>query len=351
VSSESVQSGETLTNPTIGTSVIGAHPELTATLDSGTREGIRFGNYTLERKLGSGGMGEVYAATRLGTADVVALKTLSRISATHIYRFKREFRALADVAHDNLIKLFELGVGPENRTFFTMELLDGEPFVSWVRRGPIGDGLPDLARLEAALRQLVAGVMCLHDNGCVHRDLKPSNVLVTPTGRVVILDFGLISELGEPEHGVTRDGQLLGTPIYMAPEQALAEPAGPEADFYAVGVMLYECLTGKPPHTGSLNQLLADKQRSLDLDVRFSNLPERWRDLCVELLERDPKRRLDGSALMARLDASTTNASTSAVMGEVFVGRREELAKLHEAYADLGRTRAPVIVHLRGRSG
>jgi serine/threonine protein kinase len=199
----------------------------------------RLGRYRLERRIGAGGMGEVFRARHVETGDEVALKTLSSTTATRLYRFKREFRALADVSHRNLIRLYELVVPEEGTAFFTMELLDGRPFVEWVRGSTPAGTLPDLERLEQALRQLVEGVHHLHTHGCIHRDLKPSNVLVTGEGRVVVLDFGLVSELSEPDRGITRDQQILGTPSYMAPEQALAKPVGPAADWYAVGVMLF----------------------------------------------------------------------------------------------------------------
>ncbi len=313
--------------------------------DTATPHGVRLGDYMLDRQIGKGGMGEVFAARALERGHTVALKTLSLASAAHLYRFKREFRALADVTHDNLIKLFELGVTPAGQTFFTMELLEGEHFVDWVRRGVPPETLPDLTRLEVALRQLVSGVLRLHDSGCVHRDLKPSNVLVTADGRVVVLDFGLISE---PEHGVTRDGQMLGTPAYMAPEQALGQRAGPAADFYAIGVMLYQCLTGRLPHTGTVMKMLVDKQYSLDFDATLQLAPVRLRELCLALLERDASRRLDRAGILARLEGGPPAAHAG---NEVFVGRLEQLAELHDRYAELCRHNSPVVVHLRGGSG
>ncbi|MCA9708884.1 MAG: serine/threonine protein kinase, partial [Myxococcales bacterium] len=214
---------------------------LPAAVDSGSSgsatPGLSFGDYVLERRLGAGGMGEVYVAQRSG-GPPVALKTLSRTSARHVYRFKHEFRALADVSHPNLIPLLELGVSEDGRTFFTMELFAGEPFVDWVRRGAEPGAPPDFGRLEHAMVQLVDGVGALHRQGCVHRDLKPSNVLVSEAGHVMILDFGLVFELDEASAGVTREGQVLGTPAYMAPEQALGQRVGTAADLYAVGAML-----------------------------------------------------------------------------------------------------------------
>src|SRR5262245_49947866 len=224
--------------------------------------GNTLGGYQLERRLGSGGMGEVFAARASDDGPLVALKVLSEVHATRLYRFKREFRALADVKHENLIALDQLVVLPTGQAFFTMELVDGISFVDYVRgQTPVGQ-LPNLVRLERALRQLIAGVHHLHLARCVHRDIKPYNVLVTSDGRVVLLDFGVISELSEVgDEGMTRDGQMLGTPAYMAPEQTGADTTGPAADFYAIGTMLFECLTGALPFRGSVLDILMEKRQ------------------------------------------------------------------------------------------
>ena len=137
-------------------------------------------------------MGVVYEVHDNVRDEVVALKTLLRTGAADLYRLKREFRSLADVTHPNLVCLYELFV-EDDRCFFTMELVKGVSFVDYAR-GPDAPGRSD-DRLIRALRQLIDGVSALHRRGKLHRDIKPSNVLVTPEGRVVILDFGLIAEL------------------------------------------------------------------------------------------------------------------------------------------------------------
>ncbi len=314
------------------------------------RVGERHGPYQLERRIGGGGMGEVFAARRVGTDEVVAVKTLSKAHATLRYRFKREFRALADVEHRNLVRLGELVVSDAGPSFFTMELLDGSSFTSWVRRATPPGRLPDLARMEGAVRQLVEGLECLHANNCVHRDLKPSNVMVTREGRVVILDFGIISEIGDSDHGMTRDGQILGTPIYMPPERASGARGGPAADYYAVGVIVYECLTGQLPFAGPAMSVLLDKQLDTTPDpgLVFETIPARWRDLCVQLLHRDPNRRPTGSELLVKLGVGGPRLRPAEA---VFIGRQAEFEVLRRALADVGEHRQAVIVHLRGRSG
>jgi serine/threonine protein kinase len=368
--------------------------------------GTRLGEYVLERRVGIGGMGEVFAARHVASNELIALKTLSSTSATRLYRFKREFRVLADVAHRNLIRLYELvvpdgnpgastsGMSGMSRTrgslggvevsssatstacatppelsdlpdhlkhstkpehglaFFTMELLDGEPFVDWVRtKTPAGTLTPALLeRLELGLRQLVEGVHHLHVHECIHRDLKPSNVLVTAEGRVVVLDFGLVSELSDPDKGITRDGQLLGTPSYMAPEQATGQRVGRAADYYAIGVMLYQALTGHLPFRGSILQQLVAKQSGVAPDPRDAaeGVPDWLGNLCVRLLALEPEARPSGQELLDHVRAAQVPASESA---QVFVGRRGELASLRAAVHELCERRSAVIVHLRGRSG
>ncbi|MEM9454845.1 MAG: protein kinase [Myxococcota bacterium] len=310
--------------------------------------GARLGNYQLERKLGCGGMGEVFAARHVHTGARVALKILSTTSGTRLYRFKREFRVLADFSHRNLIHLFELVVPQGGPAFFTMELLDGQFFVDWVRGStPVGE-LPELDRLKEGLRQLVEGVSHLHAYDCIHRDLKPSNVLVTSDDRVVVLDFGLVSELSEPDKRVTCERQILGTPNYMAPEQARGEQVGPAADYYAIGVILFECLTGRMPHEGTrLNPFIAKQETTVDPGAEIARLPEDLRDLCVQLLTRDPESRPSGREILQRLQA--TNTSKTGLRS--FVGRRRELSVLHAALQEVERRDGAVTVHLRGRSG
>src|SRR5689334_10222061 len=192
------------------------------------------GRFQLLERLGGGGMGVVYAAHDQALDRRVALKTLRCADPAAIYRFKAEFRSLVDVAHPNLVTLHELTMAA-GEWFFTMELVKGSNFLSWVRR--------PAPRLRIALLQLAEGLSALHAAGKLHRDIKPSNVLVNGEGRVVVLDFGLVTEL-VPRERQPWDLQFAGTPHYMAPEVLGGEAASPASDWYSVGVMLYEALTG-----------------------------------------------------------------------------------------------------------
>ena len=329
--------------------------------------GARLGEFEILRRVGSGGMGEVYAVQRPGDERVLALKTLAEVHAARLYRFKREFRALADVKHDNLVALDELVVLPDGKAFFTMELIDGVDFVDYVRGDTPKRQLPNLVRLERALAQLVAGIHHLHVHRCIHRDIKPSNVLVTREGRVVILDFGVISEMSDGDDGVTRDGQMMGTPAYMAPEQAGGLQAGPAADYYAVGTMLFECLTGELPFRGSVLDILIDKRHGevpdprahLDGSVTRADRAGVLIDLCRRALAVEPDQRARGHEFLAVLGDVRERSGTFAKPVEIrpgpgqatFVGRAAELAELDDGLAVVRDQLAPVTVHVRGNSG
>jgi serine/threonine protein kinase len=207
--------------------------------------------YVVRHLVGAGGLGVVYAVDDRLRDQTVALKTLRRLDPDSIYQLKREFRNLADVAHPNLVTFHDLCID-DDHCFFTMELVDGDTFVDYVRR-PEGDRED---RLRRALPQLIAGVEELHRRGIQHRDLKPSNVLVNGDGRVIILDFGLTSPLLAETAG---RGELAGTPAYLAPEQCLGVAGTHASDWYAVGATMYHALTGTTPFTGTIRDVIQRK--------------------------------------------------------------------------------------------
>ena len=215
--------------------------------------------FELVRRLGTGGMGVVYeAADRAQAGTRVALKVLTSLSPSSIYRIKNEFRRLSDVLHPHLVTLHEL-FSHDGQWFFTMELIEGVHFDAFVRTP---SGGYDRARVISTLRQLTEGVQAIHDAGKLHRDIKPTNVLVTPQGKVVIVDFGLARDSEQSDAGLTDPG-FVGTPAYAAPEQLDAASTTTASDWYSVGAMLYEALTGKLPFDGSgLNVMLTKQQKS-----------------------------------------------------------------------------------------
>ncbi len=266
--------------------------------------------YQIRAKLGSGGFGVVYRAFDRQLGTEVALKTLTRLDPQAIYRFKREFRALADVTHENLVQLHDLVAGDE-RTFLTMELIEGCSFLEWVRPG----SRVDLGRLRDAARQLARGVEALHEANVLHRDLKPSNVLVARDGRVVLVDFGIVIDLAERIDDRTDAGAVIGTPEYMAPEQGRGVSLGPAADWYAVGTILFEAISGRRPFVGSPVSVLLEKSRSEPprLSTIVSDVPAALDELCASLMRLEPEARVGGAAVLAAFDASLQGEVVGAV--------------------------------------
>ncbi|MFW6066760.1 MAG: serine/threonine-protein kinase PknK [Myxococcota bacterium] len=347
--------------------------------------------YTIQRKLGEGGMGVVYLARDNERGTEVALKTLSRMSPAALYRFKHEFRALADIRHPNLVSLHELVAAP-GQWFFAMELVEGTPFTRHVRgprstsptpraerptlvlrnRGEEEDAkrssglMPrdlrrygaDEERLRPCLAQLCEAVDFLHQQGMLHRDIKPSNVLVTREGRVVVLDFGLVRDGTAPAEELTPEVAMIGTPGYMAPEQVLCWPATPAADWYAVGTILFEALTGRLPFEGSVEEILGRKRAepAPPPSAIVDDVPEDLDRLCVDLLQTDPERRPTGREILERIDRRAANPSIrpSSVPpppdDHVFIGRQSQLAALEAAFEAVGPSE-PVLVRVSGGSG
>jgi len=305
--------------------------------------------FRLLRRLGSGGMGIVYAAEDRKRHEVVALKTLLWADAAAVYRLKKEFRSLADVMHPNLVALYEL-VARDDNWFYTMELIDGVTFLEYLRRSP-----DRVEGLRALLRQIAAGVAAIHGAGKLHRDLKPSNVLVTRDGRAVILDFGIASDTASPtsaprtvEHGIW------GTVEYMAPEQADGA-AVPESDWYALGVMLYQALTGQLPFVGTTRAVLSQKwvEEPPRPDSLDPTLPGDLVQLCVDLMARAPSNRPDDAAVLDRVGAAEPRYPTGrsvVVSAGAIVGRERHLTVLRDAFLETRRG-APVRVYVHGLSG
>jgi tetratricopeptide (TPR) repeat protein len=364
------------------------------------KEFIGTERFTLRRRLGAGGMGVVYEAHDREMDKMVALKTLTRAEAAHIYRFKREFRTLADVSHPNLALLYEL-MSDGRHWFFTMELVNGVTFIQYVRpeaddeltdgadntllgprqlpavntdteaqtvdfdsshliyksgeMAPLDDASPyqlDETRLRSALRQLAEGVNRLHEVGKLHRDIKPSNVLVTEEGRVVILDFGLVEDI-QPE---LHETLLAGTPDYMSPEQGAQMAISKASDWYSVGVILYQALTGRLPFKGRFFEVMSRKQTRDPIQPIEINreVPRDLNELCVKLLRRDPEARPTGREVLQALGSRTTAGVPGFVLPSMlegpFIGRVPQLAALHDAF-DATREGQTVAVYVHGNSG
>jgi hypothetical protein len=317
----------------------------------------RLGPYRILRWVGAGGMGVVYEAIDEERGARVALKTLLAMAPGALFRFKQEYRSLADLAHINLATLYEL-MAIDDTWFFTMEFVDGVNFLEYVWGGsapPPGPGLPPdaEARLRAALRQLAIGVETLHAASLLHVDLKPANVLVEPSGRVVILDFGLVQSL-DRERGESSEGELTGTPLYISPEQVLGAQPGRASDWYAVGVMLFQALTGTPPFDGGAMAVLMARTYAPAPDAasRRPGLPADLTALCSELLAQEPAQRAGGRQVLAACEGARepSGSSPEHTIRTPLIGRDGELAELHRL-CDGGAPGEPLCVFVEGASG
>ena len=234
------------------------------------------GRFQIRRRIGSGSFGIVYEAFDPVRNKVVAVKALRQATPDALSRFKREFRSLSDIAERNLVRLYEL-ISEGDQWLVSMELVRGRNFIEYVRGAPFTtaddeepklydfeNGSADLFRLELALPQLASGLNALHGAGKLHRDIKPSNVLVAEDHRVVLLDFGLILET-DGLSSLDGTQATSGTPAYMSPEQGAGEPLGPASDFYSVGIMLYEALTGRVPFRGTYLEVLNAKRAQVTI--------------------------------------------------------------------------------------
>ncbi len=353
-------------------------------------------------KLGEGGMGIVYDAYDETRDMRVALKTLRNLDPDSLYRFKREFRALRDLSHPNIVTLYEL-ISEGRDWFLTMEPVSGTDFIAHVRghrkveeldlpaagsgklatvtestrtipnagRWPLQTypvdnanqdrlqkpipvtGVVDIGRLRRALAQLAQALCALHSVGIVHCDLKPKNVCIAEDGHLTLLDFGIVAEMGlhiEPR----RDDAIAGTPAFMAPEQAQGAAPSNAADWYALGVMLYLALTGRLPFAGSSSQIIAAKQVFQPPPVGdfVADAPIDLERLCLRLLSRDPSQRPGDTEVLAALGTAPLAPLIDSPGSEtdVFVGRVHDLRELRQIYDDVAAGQAQWVV-IQGPSG
>lgn len=246
-------------------------------------------DYEIHQELGRGGMGIVYRARQVSLNRFVALKMINKSheSPHDLQRFRRECRAIAGIQHPNIVQIYSVGAYC-GKPYITLELCSGGTLYLRLR-----DGLPSGIQTANWLEQLCRGIQAAHNAGVIHRDLKPENILLVADGTPKITDFGLARKLDDL--GQTNTGDLLGTPPYMAPEQARGEKTIDHgADIYGLGAILYECLTGKPPFRATN---VADTLYQVQYEVPVSpyslnrSVPIDLDTICMKCLQKDPTHR------------------------------------------------------------
>lgn len=363
--------------------------------------------FLIQECLGAGGFGAVYRAFDKEQNTLVALKTFTELEAEALYAFKQEFRSLADVTHPNLVELYELFFD-KDQWFFTMELVEGVNILDYICQplaeedlwrgitqevssslNSLDTPIPDLEpswktkaasanaetisdskinpitkrlksparfdRLRRVLKQLVEGLNALHEAGKLHRDIKPSNVLVTKQERVVILDFGLVTEVTGQKSGKVKT--IVGTPTYMSPEQGAGQVVTEATDWYSMGVVLYEALTGQAPFVDSFDpnpmRILLNKLKYEPTPPSqiATSIPQDLEKLCLDLLSCDPIKRPNAIEILRRLTGVETKQKRKLIADQArLIGREEQLDILQKTFLSVkaGKTMA---VYIHGQSG
>jgi tetratricopeptide (TPR) repeat protein/tRNA A-37 threonylcarbamoyl transferase component Bud32 len=257
--------------------------------------------YEVQSLIGHGGMGVVYKARHIRLNRIVAIKMLLSgiyASATQRTRFMHEAEAVARLTHCNVVQLHDIG-DFDGRPYFTMEFVDGGTLAHKLT------GIPKpAAEAVALIKTLAMAVDVAHRAGIVHRDLKPGNILVCVDGTPKISDFGLSRLVDGDDSDITLSGTRIGTPSYMAPEQATgnSKDIGPATDVYALGAMLYELLTGRPPfraETASETQRQLIERDAVPPSRLNAKVPRDIETICLKCLHKDPQRRYETAASLA----------------------------------------------------
>ena len=324
--------------------------------------------FRITRQIGRGGMGSVYEAEDLRLNERIALKTV--LPGLHddkamVSRFIREVRLAKKITHVNICRIFDLHYDSDNSDaqimFVTMELLEGETLHEHFCRGPLAPNA-----LRWLIDGLTAGLAAAHSLGIIHRDLKSSNVMLVNQydgpPRPVIMDFGLAQQ-AELTSSLTKAGVVLGTPAYMAPEQLTRGELTPATDIYALGILLYEAVTGHRPFTGATAMSVAAKrlqesppsprQYVADLDTNLEHV-------ILRCLERDPRRRFQSAPeLSAALSGHSVQINAVSVplwtvpyeRNPAYTGRNNELAEINVGFKHQSTSRAVAVQAITGLGG
>ncbi len=260
----------------------------------------RLGPYLIDRKIGAGGMGNVYLGKHGETGQVAAIKELPASLAREegfVLRFNREIEAMRKLDNPHIVKLFEAGTDTDETYFYAMEYIEGETLTVRLRRER-RISWQETIRLGI---QMCAGLKHAHDSGVVHRDLKPSNLLLDKDGNLKLTDFGVAQVFAADR--LTMTGAVIGTAEFMPPEQVEGRRTDRRSDLYALGAVLYTMLVGQPPFCGGTAAEIMQKQRFGRFDPPRNYVPEipSWLDdIVCQLLEKDPEKRLPDAFVVSK---------------------------------------------------
>lgn len=305
--------------------------------------------YRVERALGIGGFGAVYLCTQLAMEQRVAVKVLRSehlSSVEHVKRFTREAQAVSRLKHPNTIHIFDFGVHQDGALYLAMEYLEGETLADRLDRN---QRLPWRQLVHVAV-QICHSLTEAHAVGLVHRDLKPENIMLLPvagdTSFVKVLDFGIakVQDPSRPQQSnLTEAGMIMGTPTYMSPEQAKGEEIDARSDLYALGVMMYESLTGRPPFADetAMKVLVAhikDQPKPFAREGAVAEIPQALEQIVLQCLAKEPVDRPQTAALLAEVLRATLT-EPDAVAAEAPAAERPVLAA---AIAAVGGGKVPL---------
>ncbi len=266
--------------------------------------------YHMESLIGKGGMGSVYKARLAALNKTVAVKILHASLAEDEgarRRFEREARATSSLNHNNLATVSDFGIGPDGSPYFVMEYVSGDPLSAIIAK--VGVVSPD--RLVHLFLQVAAAINHAHNRGVIHRDIKPSNIIVSKTDdgndQVKVVDFGIAKVLNEQPDGIqsqTQTGEILGSPLYMSPEQCTGNSLDTRSDIYSIGCVMYEALTGKPPLAGdntvqTILKHVNESPQSIKSSSPSLSLPAGLEDVVMHCLEKNPDDRYQTISTLA----------------------------------------------------
>ncbi len=319
-------------------------------VDDNLSGAVLLGRYQILHPLGVGGMGTVYLCEHTTILKKFAVKVLSpELSQRpdHVDRFLREARASSMISHPNVVEITDFGQTPSGAPFFVMEYLEGEDLSEVIER----EEALKWGRVRPIMLQICAALQAAHDQGIVHRDMKPGNVLVLEkAGKkdfVKVLDFGIAKVTSQEvkDKTLTQSGTVIGTPEYMSPEQGWGNPVDHRGDIYAVGVILYELLTGRVPFTGQSLMEILNRHMYEVPDVDVPEIPPEAGKIILKAMQKDRELRFQSMTEMVEaLAAVGTGRATVEVVDEEIQAPWGQVTARFSATAAPKKSRAPLLL-------